>query len=92
MSRSRTASTLLPSGKSRICVSWTGELTNWVGRAVPFVSEVKSPSVSPGQPRGNGGLMALCKDVRDVVAEPSLESKILARLDGRSIQYSCGSG
>lgn len=58
---------------------------------MPLVSEVKLPSVSLGQPRGNGGLMALCKDVRDVVAEPSLESnKILALLKGRSIQYSVG--
>lgn len=86
MSRSRTASTLLPSGKSRMCVSWTGELTNLAGRVSPE-PEVNLPSVSPGHPRGNGGLMALCKDIRDVVAEPSLESnKILALLEGRSIQ------
>ena len=51
------------------------------------VSEVNFPSVSSGQPRGNGGLMVLCKDVKAVLAEPSSESdKILALLDGRSIQ------
>lgn len=51
--------------------------------------EVNLPSVGPGHPRGNGGLMALCKDVRDVLAEPAESNKILALLDGRSIQYFC---
>ena len=87
MSRSRIVSTLLPSGRSRIRVSFIGELINRAGRAVSPVPEVNLPLISSGQPRGNGGLMALCKDDRGVDAEPSLESnKILALLEGRSIQ------
>jgi hypothetical protein len=72
---------------------------NWAERVVPSVPSVPSvpdvnlPSVGAGQPRGNGGLMALCKDVRGVGAEPSLESnKILALLEGRSIQMSLEGG
>lgn len=74
-------------------MSCIGELMTWVGRVVPSVPGVNLPSVSSGQPRGNGGLMALCKDARGVDDAPSLESnKTLALLEGRSIQMSLGGG